>query len=105
MPHVPDGCKLALDPNDDWNHVPDAASNYNESMYFSVLDLERAIGGWVRIGNRVNEGYAEMSNCWYLPDGRVAFMAGRPKITTNREMNAGGGASARPPRLSPPPLA
>jgi hypothetical protein len=90
MPHVPDGCKLVLDPNDDFNHVPDAVSNYNESMYFSVLDLERAMGGWVRIGNRVHEGYAEMTNCWYLPDGRVAFMAGRPKIASNREMNAGG---------------
>jgi hypothetical protein len=90
MPRIPDGCKLVLEPNDDFNHVPDAASNYNESMYFSVLDLERTMGGWVRIGNRVNEGYAEMSNCWYLPDGRVAFMASRPKITSNREMNAGG---------------
>jgi hypothetical protein len=90
MPHLPEGTKLALEPADDWNHVPDAASNYNESMYFSVLDLGRAMGGWVRIGNRVNEGYAEMSNCWYLPDGRVAFMASRPKISSNSEMNAGG---------------
>jgi hypothetical protein len=90
MPHVPAGCKLALSPSDDFNHEPDAASNYNESMYFSVLDPERAMGGWVRIGNRVNEGYAEMSNCWYLPDGRVAFMANRPAITSNAEMNAGG---------------
>ena len=90
MAQIPAGTRLALDPSDDYNHEPDAVSNYNESMYFSVLDLERTMGGWVRIGNRVNEGYAEMSNCWYLPDGRVAFMAGRPKITSNKEMNAGG---------------
>ncbi len=90
MPSVPKGCKLALDPRDDYNHAPDDVSNYNESMYFSVLDLEQTMGGWVRIGNRVNEGYAEMTNCWYLPDGRIAFMASRPKITSNEEMNAGG---------------
>jgi hypothetical protein len=55
-----------------------------------VFDPGRTIGGWVRIGNRVHEGHAEMSNCWYLPDGRVAFMASRPKIGSNAEMNAGG---------------
>ena len=31
-----------------------------------------------------------MSLCWYLPDGRVAFMASRPKISTNERMDAGG---------------
>jgi hypothetical protein len=90
MPKVPQGCKLVLFPHDDFNHAPDPVSNYNESMYFSVLDPARAMGGWVRIGNRVNEGYAEMSNCWYLPDGRVAFMARRPKLSSNEKMDAGG---------------
>jgi hypothetical protein len=90
MAQLPEGCKLALDPSDDFNHEPDAVSNYNESMYFSVFDLDQGMGGWYRIGNRVNEGYAEMTNCWYLPDGRVAFMAGRPHIETNEVMNAGG---------------
>ena len=78
MANLPDGCKLALDPSDDFNHEPDAVSNYNESMYFSVFDTQRRVGGWFRIGNRVNEGYAEMTNCWYLPDGRVAVGA-QPK--------------------------
>ena len=41
MPRIPDGCKLALEPEDDFNHEPDAASNYNESMYFSVFDRAR----------------------------------------------------------------
>lgn len=90
MPKVPPGCKLALRPEDDYNHAPDAASNYNESMYFSVFDREQRCGGWVRLGNRVNEGHAEMSFCWYLPDGRVAFMASRPEISTNERMDAGG---------------
>ena len=90
MVAVPAGCKLVLDPRDDYNHAPDAVSNYNESMYFSVFDLARRLGGWYRLGNRVNEGYAEMTTCWYLPDGRVAFMASRPRIDTNEQMDAGG---------------
>ena len=90
MPKVPPGCKLVLEPKDDYNHTPDDVSNYNESMYFSVFDGAERMGGWYRLGNRVIEGHAEMSICWYLPDGRVAFMASRPKITTNEVMDAGG---------------
>ena len=79
-----------LEPQDEYTHTPDAASNYNESMYFNVFDHGAKVGGWFRLGNRPNEGYAEMSICLYLPGGRVGFMFGRPKITGNAEMNAGG---------------
>lgn len=77
-------------PEDEYTHEPDEVSNYNESMYLNGFDLERGLGAWFRLGNRVNEGYAEMSVCLYLPDGRVGFMFGRPKIETNDEMKAGG---------------
>jgi hypothetical protein len=77
-------------PEDEYTHTPDAAANYNESMYFNVFDHRSKVGGWFRIGNRPNEGYAEMSVCLYLPDGRIGFMFGRPKIANNAEMNAGG---------------
>jgi len=77
-------------PEDEYTHTPDAASNYNESMYFNVFDPTSKVGGWFRLGNRPNEGYAEMSICLYLPGGRVGFMFGRPKISGNAEMNAGG---------------
>jgi hypothetical protein len=87
------GTKLLLRPEDDYNHTPDAVAHYNESMYFSVFDREQRTGGWYRLGNRVNEGYAEMSLCWYLPDGRIAFMASRPEISTNERMDAGACAS------------
>jgi hypothetical protein len=59
-------------------------------MYFSVFDVAQKLGMWCRLGNRPNEGYAERTVCIYLPDGAVAFLAGRPQITHNREMNAGG---------------
>ncbi len=79
-----------LEPHDEYPHEPDAASNYNESMYFNAFDLGQEAGAWFRVGNRVNEGYAEMSVCIYLPDGRVGFMFGRPKIESNDAMDAGG---------------
>jgi hypothetical protein len=79
-----------LEPQDEYPHRPDTASNYNESMYLNAFDLEREVGGWFRLGNRVNEGYAEMTVCLYLPGGRVAFMFGRPRITSNDAMDAGG---------------
>ncbi len=72
-----------LQPSDEYTHVPDESPNYNESMYLNGFDLEREVGGWFRLGNRINEGYAEMTVCLYLPGGRVGFMYQRPRITTN----------------------
>ncbi len=79
-----------LHPEDEYTHEPDEASNYNESMYLNAFDLDQQLGGWFRLGNRVNEGYAEMTVCIYLRDGRVAFVYGRPQIETNEKMEAGG---------------
>ena len=79
-----------LEPEDEFTHEPDPVPNYNESMYLNAFDLGQEAGGWFRLGNRVNEGHAEMSVCIYLPDGRIGFMYDRPKITSNDEMNAGG---------------
>tara|TARA_B100001079_G_scaffold96606_1_gene82984 strand:- start:3985 stop:4464 length:480 start_codon:yes stop_codon:yes gene_type:complete len=81
---------VKLDPEDEFNHIPDSSSNYNESMYFNVFDHDKKMGGWFRLGNRPNEGYAEMTCCLYLPDGRIGFMFGRPRIKNNDEFNAGG---------------
>jgi hypothetical protein len=44
----------------------------------------------VRLGNRANEGYAEMTMTLYLPDGSVLFQFKRPEITHNDAMDAGG---------------
>lgn len=82
--------RLVADPVDEYNHEPDPAPNYNESMYVNAFDHEGGFGGWFRLGNRVNEGYAEMSCCVHLPDGRVAFMFDRPAIDTNEVFDAGG---------------
>jgi hypothetical protein len=82
--------KVRLAPQDEFMHVPDQSKNYNESMYFNVFDPSSKVGCWLRIGNRPNEGYAEISVCVYLPDGRVAFTFGRPKINDNSAFCAGG---------------
>lgn len=87
---APKGFRIKLDPEDEYCHEPEAAQNYNESMYLNIYDGDQKVGGWFRIGNRVNEGYAEMTTCLYLPDGRVAFTYAKPEITHNKELNAGG---------------
>lgn len=79
-----------LEPSDEYPHEPDPVPNYNESMYLNAFDLGTERGGWFRLGNRVNEGYAEMTVCAYLDDGRVAFTYAKPSIETNDEMRAGG---------------
>ena len=63
--------KMRRLPEDDYMHEPESASNFNESRYYNFFDPEAGMGGWVRMGNRVNEGYAELTVCLYLPDGRV----------------------------------
>ena len=81
--------KLRLEPFDEYMH-PGPEPTFNESMYFNVYDPTAAVGGFVRLGNRPNEGHAEMTVCLYLPDGRAAFMFGRPSIDDNEHFDAGG---------------
>lgn len=79
-----------LDPADEYNHAPGPESNFNESVYVNAFELERRFGGWMRLGNRVNEGHAEAQVCLYLPDGRVACQFQRPDIQQNDGFAAGG---------------
>ncbi len=82
--------KIRLDPADEYMHPLESASNFNESMYFNAYDPEQRVGGFLRLGNRANEGYAELTTCLYLPDGRVAFVYKRPEIGHNDAFDAGG---------------
>ena len=80
--------RMRLEPTD----VPprgQEASNYNESR-LQVLERRLALGGSVRMGNRPNKGYAEMTVCLYPPDGRLGFMYRRPKISGNKAHDAAG---------------
>jgi hypothetical protein len=82
--------RLRLRPEDDLLHPLEEATNFNESAYYNFHDRGCGLGGWVRLGNRANEGYAEMTTCLYLPDGRVAFWFARPTIVANDAHDAGG---------------
>lgn len=79
-----------LTPQDDYMHRLGPEPNFNESMYFNFFDRERSLGGFVRLGNRANEGRAEMTVCLYLADGRVLFSFKRAKISDNNAFDAGG---------------
>ncbi|MFQ5513866.1 MAG: hypothetical protein ACE5FG_05460 [Myxococcota bacterium] len=79
-----------LVPEDDYTHPLGPEPNFNESMYFNFFDAERSIGGFLRLGNRANEGRAEMTVAIYLPDGRVLFAFDRLAIEDNERFDAGG---------------
>jgi hypothetical protein len=75
---------------DDYLHELGPEPNFNESAYYNFFDRKEKLGGWFRIGNRANEGNAERTVCLYLPDGRVLFSFGRPKIANNDAFDAAG---------------
>jgi hypothetical protein len=75
------GAKLTA--SDEGIHPVGEAANWNESRYVDFFDPSQGVGGWLRIGNRPNEAYAEMSVCVNLPSGRAAFMFDRAPIGGN----------------------
>lgn len=81
---------VRMRPDDDFMHGSDDSKEFNESVYYNFGDRTRHLGGFLRIGNRVNEGYAEASTCLFLPGGTVAFWYLKPPITSNEVHDAGG---------------
>jgi len=90
MKNMLDTMSFRLAPEDEYNHPIDDARNFNESMYINLFDFNQVMGGWFRVGNRPNEGKAEVSCCIYLPDGRVGFFFNRPEISSNDALDAAG---------------
>ncbi len=65
--------------------------NFNESMYFNAYDPEhRAWAASSGSGTGPTRARGEMTLCLYLPDGRVAFMFRRPRVTDNDAFDAAG---------------
>ncbi len=79
-----------LKAEDDYTHELGPEKNFNESVYFNFFDREQNRGGFVRIGNRANEGYAEMTVIVWNPDGSALFNYAKPSITHNESWDAGG---------------
>jgi hypothetical protein len=82
--------RIVLLDSDDLMHPNTGEPNFNESAYYNFYDPAHRLGGFVRLGNRPNEGYAEMTVCLYLPDGSAAFMFQRPAVAGNERFAAGG---------------
>jgi hypothetical protein len=81
---------MSVNPEDEYMHDTAGEANFNESMYFNFYDRSRRVGGFVRIGNRANEGYAEVTLAIYQPDGTALFNYKRPSIDDNSAFAAGG---------------
>ncbi|MGA1105040.1 MAG: DUF7065 domain-containing protein, partial [Pseudomonadales bacterium] len=79
-----------IKPEDDYTHPLGPEQNFNESVYFNFFDRQQNRGGFVRIGNRANEGYAEMTVIVWNPDGSALFNYAKPEISHNDGWNAGG---------------
>ena len=79
-----------LKPEDDYTHPLGPEENFNESVYFNFFDQQQNRGGFIRIGNRANEGYAEMTVIIFNPDGSALFNYKKPEIDNNDSWNAGG---------------
>lgn len=79
-----------LKPEDDYTHPLGSEENFNESVYFNFFDRNNNRGGFIRMGNRANEGYAEMTVIVYNPDGSAFFNYKKPEIHDNDSWNAGG---------------
>ncbi len=77
-------------PEDDYTHPLGPEENFNESVYFNFFDREKRMGGFLRIGNRANEGHAEMTVIVYQSDGSALFNYKRPQISSNDGWDAGG---------------
>ena len=79
-----------LTPADDYTHPVGPEKNFNESVYFNFFDPTQKRGGFLRIGNRANEGYAEMTVIVWNPDGSAYFTYAKPEIDNNDRWAAGG---------------
>ena len=77
-------------PEDDYTHPLGPESNFNESVYFNFFDRQAQRGGFIRMGNRANEGYAEMTVILFNSDGSAFFNYKKPEIDNNDGWDAGG---------------
>ena len=75
---------------DEYPHRPSEEIDFNESMYLNYFDEKNKIGGFLRVGNRPNEGFAEVTNVTYLANGSVLFSYQKSPIEGNSSFKAGG---------------
>lgn len=77
-------------PADEYMHEPTDHPQFNESAYYNFVDGDSGYGLLIRMGNRVNEGHAEVTVVVYLPGGAAAIRFDRAPITSNDAFDAAG---------------
>lgn len=77
-------------PKDEYMHEPTDHPQFNESMYFNFVDGNTGLATLIRMGNRANEGHAEVTVLLYLPGGGAAFHFERADIENNSAFNSAG---------------
>lgn len=80
----------AFAPVDEHMHEPTDDPQFNESMYFNLVDGDSGFAVLIRMGNRVNEGHAEVTVLAYLPGGGAVIRFAKPEISDNSAFDAGG---------------
>lgn len=75
---------------DEYMHEPTDHPQFNESMYFNFVDGKSGFATLIRMGNRANEGHAEVTVLLYMPDGGAAFHFERADIKDNSAFNSAG---------------
>ncbi|WP_127128934.1 hypothetical protein [Georgenia sp. SYP-B2076] len=76
-------------PQDEYMHTPTDHPQFNESAYYQFYDASQTYY-LVRMGNRVNEGHAELTILAFFPDGSAGFRFDRVPISDNSGFDAGG---------------
>jgi hypothetical protein len=75
---------------DEFMHEPTDDPMFNESAYYNFVDGDSGYGLLIRMGNRVNEGHAEVTVVVYLPGGGAALRFDRAPISSNDAFDAAG---------------
>ena len=81
---------IGFDIADEYMHAPTDHPQFNESMYFNFVDGKSGFATLVRMGNRANEGHAEVTVLVYLPGGGAAFHFERADIKDNSAFASAG---------------
>jgi hypothetical protein len=76
--------------DDEYMHEPTDHPQFNESAYYNFVDADSGFAVLIRMGNRVNEGHAEVTVLVYLPGGRAAIRFDKAPIASNDAFEAAG---------------
>jgi hypothetical protein len=81
---------IGLRQEDEFFHVGMEEPRFTEWIDINFYDVSVRLGGFFRLQRHPEQGFAEMTVCLYLPDGRTAFMYDRSGIGDGFLLSTGG---------------